>query len=483
MIAPPLVATAAGGVLHAMELAVVLFFVVLHAGTAVRLLSAIPELWRYWNVFDEPALAPVLASAALPTVSVVVSGRAELEWTLGTVRSLLSLEYPRYEVVVVHDGANGGFLPALMESFDLYPVPPAVLVNVPTGPVRGYYRSHRLGKLFVIDKSSEGAADDLNAALNASRFPYILTMHPRTRLVPTALHRLMRPFLTGDRPAAVAGSVRMRAAVEESADLHVPGSAWLSGVRTVEQLRESVYGSIGWNRFGSNLSSQDGVLVLRRDHLLEIDGFRAGVADPLRDAIERLRAERRAEVVGDTVPTVPDLVAWERASSTARALARQRTTVHERLLAELFEIRQAWRFLRNEPSRLLVPLHLIATAAAPIVELLGYLLLVLVLAVQGWRDPFIPLFVLAVPGFAVLLSLWAIALEHTWMPDCVGGRQTVRLVLFAFAEQLGYRQWAMWNRLQATWRAVVRTRRPVTAPSPRLVPDADLPEADRVQLR
>jgi hypothetical protein len=483
MIGSPLVATAAGGLLHAMELAVVLFFVVLHTGTAVMLLSAISELWRYWNVLDEPALAPILASEALPTVSVVVSGRAEKDWTIGTVRSLLSLEYPRYEVVLVHDGAEGGFLPALVESFDLYLVPPAVLVNVPTGPVRGYYRSRRLGKLFVIDKASEGAADDLNAALNASRFPYILTMHPRTRLVPTALHRLMRPFLTGDRPAAVAGSVRMGTANEESAVPHAPISRWLSGMHAVEQLRESVYGRIGWNRYGGNRSSEDGVLVLRRDHLLEIDGFRAGVPDPLRDVIERLRTQRRAELVADTVPTVPDLVAWERASIPAGALGRRRATIHEGLLTELFERRERWRLLRNEPSRLLVPLHLIGAAAAPVVELLGYLLFILVLAAHGWRDPFTALFLVAVPGFAVLLSLWAITLERAWTPDRVRGRETGRLVLFAFAEQLGYRQWAMWNRLQATWRVLVRMERPVTALPPRHVPDADLPDADRVQLR
>ena len=75
MIAPPLVTSAATGLLEGAGIVVVLFFVVLHTATAAMLLSALPELWRHWNVADEPALASVLGSEALPTVSVVVPAR------------------------------------------------------------------------------------------------------------------------------------------------------------------------------------------------------------------------------------------------------------------------------------------------------------------------------------------------------------------------------------------------------------------------
>jgi hypothetical protein len=484
MIAAPLVAAAAGGLLHVAELAVVAFFVVLHTGTAAMLLSAIPELWHHWDVTDDPALDPVLASAALPTVSVVVSGRADEGWTIGTVRSLLALEYPRHEVVVVHDGAEHGFLPALTTAFDLYAVPPAVLVNVPTGPVRGYYRSRTAGKLFVIDKAFEGAADDLNAALNASRFPYLLMMHPRTRLIATALHGLMRPFLAGGRPAGVAGTVRIGTADDASPERRVASSpGWLSGVRTVERLRESVYSRIGWNRVGGKLPSQDGVLLLRRDHLLEIDGFRATAADPVRDAVDRLRTQLRAELAADAVPTVPDLVAWERAVMPARAVGRRRAVVHSGRLDELFARRRAPGMLRGEPTRLLVPLHLIAAAAAPVMEVLGYVLLAIALVGHGWRDAFVGQFILAVPGYAALLSLWAIALERMWAPERLRGRESGRLILFAIAEQLGYRQWAMVNRLGATWRTLGRARRMASFELRQPPAEAELPEADRVQLR
>ncbi|NUR33321.1 MAG: hypothetical protein HOQ30_04860, partial [Gemmatimonadaceae bacterium] len=209
MSAAPILSAMAGGALGIAGVVVVSFFLLFHTAMATLLVSALPELWRQWDLTDDEALAPIMRSEALPTVSVVVTGRAGRLWTTATLRTLLALRYPRHEVVLVHDGEASGFLRTLIEHFDLYQVPPAILVSVPTGPVRGYYRSRRHGKLFVIDKPHTGHADDLNAALNASRFPYVLTMDVSTHLEPQALTRLMRPFLLGEPVASVAGTTRV----------------------------------------------------------------------------------------------------------------------------------------------------------------------------------------------------------------------------------------------------------------------------------
>jgi hypothetical protein len=116
-------------------------------------------------------------------------------------------------------------------------------------------------------------------------------------------------------------------------------------------------------------------------------------------------------------------------------------------------------------------------------ELVGYVLLVIALAANGWRDPFVALFLLAVPAYAILLSLWAIALERVCAPERMPGRRAVRLSLHAIAEQLGYRQWIMWHRLRATWGAAARARRSEPEHQPLLSPDGELPAADRVRVR
>jgi cellulose synthase/poly-beta-1,6-N-acetylglucosamine synthase-like glycosyltransferase len=417
---------------------VVLFFLALNTLTAVLLMRALPELWRHWDPADEAALAPELRSAALPTVSIIVTGVAAPSTIVARVHQLLTLEFPRHEVVLVHDDRSGGALDALTREFDLYHVPPAVLVNVPTGPVRAYFRSRRHGKLFVLDKAHTDAADDLNAALNASRFPYILTMDVGISLRSDALLRLMRPFLLGQRVAAVSATAR----IAEPRTLR-------AGARAVEVLRDLVYVGLGWNDLGGHPAVHDGLLLHRRDYLLELDGYRSGAADPELDLLVRLREHLRARQLSDAIPSIPDAVGavsleggWGRGRRRIAERGRVETLREHR--ASLFDGRQgAWR--------LLAPLHqLITTVVAPVMELVAYLVLALALIISGPGEPVVAMILLAVPGYSLLLSWWAIALEKASGADSTMQR-TFRLVAYSVVEQLGYRQAIVWHRLRAAW--------------------------------
>jgi cellulose synthase/poly-beta-1,6-N-acetylglucosamine synthase-like glycosyltransferase len=485
MSAAPLLSALAGGALDVAGVVVIAFFLVVHTAAAALLFSALPELWRQWHLADEEALAPIMESEALPTVSVIVTGRADRRWTAATVRSLLALRSPRHEVVLVHDGAESGFLRMLIEHFDLYQVPPAILVNVPTAPARGYYRSRRHGKLFLIDKPRAGHADDLNAALNASRFPYVLTMDVNTRLEPNALTRLMRPFLLGEPVASVEGTIRVGRPGHSAAAPDLVGEVplrWLGGMQAVERLRDGVYGRLGWNRFGGRLPDRSSVLLHRREQLLELDGFRGAVADPERDLVSRLRGRVRGQLA-TAVPALPDAVAWTLPSERLRSAAQERSGVHRRRVEELLR----WRGAAGDEGagtagkRALV---LAAVALAPVMELLGYVLLVVALFQGGTSHPFVPLFLLVVPGYALLLSLWAVAFEWASAGTLRSWREVVRLGLFAVAEQLGYRQRMMWARLGATAAALLG--RPgefaiLTAPS--AVPPDVRSTVDRARAR
>lgn len=444
----------AGGLLAIAGVLVVAFFVVAHTTTAVLLIAAVRELRDHWDLAQDDVMASVLASEALPTVSVVVTGSAPARWTIQAMRSFLALRYPRHEVVFVHDGETSGALPALIDAFELYQVPPAVLVNVPTGPVRGYYRSRRHGKLFVIDKADAGHADDLNVALNASRFPYILTMDLSTRLEPDALPCLMRPFLLGERVAAVAAPVRVgRADEAEGADARVP-TTMMALAQAVEGLRDSVHARLGWNRLGGRLPTDIGVLVHRRDHLLMLDGFRGDALDPELDLIVRLRAHLRAELLPNAVPLMPDPVAWTPASTSWRTLGRRRAFAHRGLLEQALRRRGRMLTPPDGPRRLLAPIHHAAAVLTPGMEALAYLLLVIAIVVRGPGDPLVLLILLALPAYALLLSLWVVVLETVFTRRVESWRDVARLCAGAVAEQLGLRQFVMWSRLRATRRVL-----------------------------
>ena len=420
---------------------VVLFFLALNTVTAVLLIRALPELWCHWHPAEEPALSPELGSAALPTVSIIVTGEAPPPAIVARVHQLLALDYPRHEVVLVHDDRTGGALEALTREFELYHVPPAVLVNVPTGPVRAYFRSRRHGKLFVLDKAHVDVADDLNAALNASRFPYLLMMDVGISLRPDALIRLMRPFLLGQRVAAVSSTAR----IADPRTLR-------AGARAVEVLRDFVFAGLGWNQLGGQPAAHDGLMMHRRDYLLELDGYRSGADDPQLDLLVRLQEHLRVQQRSDAVLALPDSVGevsleggWGRARRRAAEWGRVEALRAHR--ASLFSG-------RHGAARLLAPLHeLVATVVAPVVELAAYVVLALALLTRGPGSPIVTMILLAVPGYSLLLSWWAIVLDRA-SGSGRPARQSARLAVYAVGEQLGYRQAKLWHRLRAVWRAL-----------------------------
>ena len=153
---------------------------------AILLLLSIPELWKHWRLAADDHLQRLLASEALPPLSLLVPAYNEDVTIASSLLSFLTLEYPHLEVVVVNDGSSDRTMDVLMREFDLYEVPPAFPVRIPTQPVRGFYRSRRHARLLVIDKFNGGKADSLNAAMNAARHPFVVAVDADTLIEPDA---------------------------------------------------------------------------------------------------------------------------------------------------------------------------------------------------------------------------------------------------------------------------------------------------------
>lgn len=439
---------------------IIVYFVILNTFYAVLLMLSIPEVWGQWELADEEHMRQILASDALPPLSILVPAYNEEVTIVESVLSYLTLQYPRHEVVLVNDGSRDATMERLIAEYDLYQVPPAVMISVSSKPVRGYYRSRRFSKLFVIDKENGGKADALNAAMNGARYPYVLAVDADTLIEPDALLRLARPFLLGKSVAAVGATIRVANSCRIEYGRVVGAGVdhrWLPGIQTVEYLRAFLFGRLGWNRLGGNMIISGAFGLFRRDHVLAIGGYRTATVGEDMDLVVRLRRYLRDRKLPDEIPFIPDPVAWTEVPTSVRVLGRQRERWHrgliEILLANrdlLFNPRYGWLGL------VAYPFFFFGEMLAPAIEVGGYLVTLLGLLVGALNFEFAWLFLLVASGYGVLLSFWAIVLEEMSFRKYPRAVDLAALFYFAILEPLGYRQVTVWFRLQSFWKYLKR---------------------------
>lgn len=432
------------------------YLLFINTSYALLLLLSIPELWRHWRLAADEHLQRLLASDALPPLSLLVPAHNEEVSIAASVLSFLTLEYPSLEVIVVNDGSGDGTMRELMRAFDLYEVPPAFPVTIGTKPVRGYYRSRLHSRLLVIDKENGGKADALNAALNASRHPFVVAVDADTLIEPDALIRLARPFLLGSNVAAVGGTIRVAndctveygRVTEARVDRRM-----IPGCQVVEYLRAFLFGRLGWNRLGGNLIISGAFGLFRKEYVLAIRGYRTGNVTEDMDLVVRLQRYLREHRIRATLPFIPDPVAWTEVPTSVRVLGRQRERWQRGLIGTLIEHRGMFLNPRyGVVGMVAMPFFVFCELLAPLVEVLGWIALIAGLAIGAVDAGFAGLFLMVAVGYGTLLSIWAIVLEEMSFRRYKRRADFWHLVGFALVEGLGYRQMTVFFRLQAFWR-------------------------------
>jgi cellulose synthase/poly-beta-1,6-N-acetylglucosamine synthase-like glycosyltransferase len=399
------------------------------------------------------AVEEAFASPLTPPVSVLLPAFNEEAGIVESVRSLLGLRYPEFEVVVVNDGSLDGTLSRLAEAFDLVPARKAIRASLPTARVRATYASRRHPELWVIDKENGGKADALNCGINTSRYPYFCAVDADAMLEEDALLRVAKPIL--DDPglvAATGGIVRIangcRVEHGRVTNIRLPRSK-LAVLQVVEYFRAFLVGRVGWSGVRSLLIISGAFGLFRRNLVEAAGGYAQGTVGEDVELVLRLHRYLRDRGEEYRIEFVPDPVAWTEAPEDFATLARQRRRWQRGLGEALWRHRRvAFNPRYGVLGTLAVPYFLLFELAGPVIELVGYPAVV-ASAVMGTLSPlfFVAFFVTAIL-VGIFLSISALLLEEFSFRRYGDDGDAVRMVAAAIGENLGYRQ------LVTVWRVL-----------------------------
>jgi cellulose synthase/poly-beta-1,6-N-acetylglucosamine synthase-like glycosyltransferase len=399
----------------------------------------------------------LMQSPFTPPVSVIATAYNEQANIVESVRSLLSLHYPRFEVIVVNDGSTDRTLEILIERFGLRRVSRSFEYLVPCRPIRGSYESREFPNLVVVDKENGGCkADATNGGLNFAMYPLVCILDADSVLDDAALLRTVQPFVQDPgRTVAAGGSVRIVNGCEVHAGrvtrVRLPWRL-LPLLQVVEYLRGFLFARMGWSRLNALPIISGAFGVFDKRLLLRAGGY---AADSLGEDFEMV--VRLHRYIGDhrlpyRVRFVPDPVCWTEVPETLRVLRRQRSRWHRGLLDTLLRHRDMIGRPRYGALGLLsLPAFLLFELLGPVVELLGYVVVPVAYFV-GMLDTRYMLALLAVALLlSMLLSIFAVLLDDIAFRRHARARDLALLILVSIVENFGYRQITVWWRVHAFW--------------------------------
>ncbi|QDH21753.1 glycosyltransferase family 2 protein [Saccharibacillus brassicae] len=453
--------------------------------------SAARSLWRDRDL-SPIQYSTVLETELVPPLSIVVPAYNEDVNIVGSVRSLLGINYKQFEIVVVNDGSKDRTAEIMIEEFDMTEIKgrvPFAGLKRETKPIRGVYRSLRHPNLVLVDKENGGKADALNVGINVSRYPYFVSLDGDTVLDADAFIKVVKPIMDarpGEEIIATGGSVGI-------ANGSVVDSGYLDSrnvrlsenpiviMQVIEYLRGFLMGRIGLSRYNMLLLVSGAFGVFNKKWVIEAGGYETGTIGEDMELTVRLHAEIRRKKSKARIVYVPEPVCWTEAPESFTILRRQRTRWQRGLFESIWTHKKMILNPRyGRVGMLSMPMFLFIELLGPLVELFGYATVIFGFFLDRLNIQVSLSLALMMLLFGSLVSTGAVLFEEWRFHNYNRIRDVVRMFLYALSESFWYRPvltiWRAQGLIQAirgkkhSWGEMTRVNVLGAAKKPGIVP-------------
>jgi len=384
----------------------------------------------------------LLTSEFAPKLSLIAPAYNEGFTIEENVKSLLSLNYNNYQVIVVNDGSKDNSMEILIKTYDLELTELEVHSKIETQKIRGLYRSRNAAfkKLIVVDKENGGKADALNAGLNIAEYPYVVCIDVDCILDKDSLLKLAKPFLEsyGKRIIATGGVVRIanQCVIKNGrmVEVNVPDRL-LSRIQVLEYLRAFLLGRMAWGRLDGLLLISGAFGAFDKEIALLSGGYSTKTVGEDMELVVRMRRYMLENKLPYSVSYIPDPLCWTEAPEDFQIFKKQRSRWMRGTIETLSFHK---RMCLNPKYKLLgmisIPYWTLFEFLAPGIEFIGVIttLVFLVLGLLNWH--FFFLLVLFVYTFAIFFSVIALYCEERTYHKYPKQADFLKLLLAAFIE-------------------------------------------------
>lgn len=357
-----------------------------------------------------------VASPLAPKISMIAPAYNEGLTVVENVKSLLSLRYVNYEVIVVNDGSKDDTIDKLIESFSLIKTKYYFEEKVPCKQVRGVYRSSNpaYSNLWVVDKENGGKADALNSGINVANGEYVACIDVDCIIEPDAMLRMVKPMMEARKKRVIASGGVVRIAnnchIEDGIlkEVYLPDNR-IALFQIVEYLRAFILGRMAWAKIDGLLLISGAFGLFDREIVIKAGGYDHKTVGEDMELVVRMRRLMHEEKEPYSVTFIPDPLCWTEAPENKQILSRQRNRWTRGTIETLkFHKKMFFNPKFGLLGTLSYPYWFFFEWMAPILEVLGLAYTIYLFATSQINLAFFLLLLLMVYLFAVSISFFAI---------------------------------------------------------------------------
>ncbi|WP_281323825.1 glycosyltransferase family 2 protein [Flavobacterium sp. IMCC34518] len=388
----------------------------------------------------------VLKSNYLPGVSVVAPAYNEGPNVVYNVKSLLSLSYPKYQVVLVNDGSTDDTLQQLIDEFELVKVDFYYQEKIKTQPVRGHYKSKNplYSKLLVVDKENgKSKADASNAGINSTKYPLFLCTDVDCILKNDTIIKLAKPFIEAKKRVIATGAgIRISNSCEVKegflVKIHFP-KGWYPRFQELEYVRAFLFGRMAWSQINGLLLVSGGLGMFDKEIAVAAGGYWHKSLGEDMELITRMRKYMYDNKLPFAIKYIPESLCWTEVPATREVLIRQRVRWARGLIQTLYMHKNIFFNPKYEKTGFLIfPYFFFFEFLIPILEVTGVIVLILGLFILDVN--YINFFYLSlvVYLFYLIVTFISILLDDIIYKNYANTKEIIILIVMAIIEPFCY---------------------------------------------
>lgn len=345
-------------------------------------------------------------------ISLIVPAYNEEVTVVETIESLLALDYPIFEIIVVDDGSDDQTSDKIIDHFHMFEIKRPIRKVIPCKQEKNIYECNVHNRFVtLVRKENGGKADALNMGINVSNYPYFVCIDADSVLQYDSLSKIIRPVLEDRSVVAVGGAVRpSNNVILEKGRVkkyRLPDKI-IPAMQVLEYDRSFLASRILLDTFNGNLIISGAFGLFNKSKVIECGGYDANTMGEDMELVVKLHEYCRMNEIEYKIKYEPDAICYSQVPGTLKDLCKQRKRWHIGLFQSMFKHKNIFMNIQFGSVGFISYLYfLIYELFSPFIEVFGIFTVLLAYMYDLLNVPFMIIFYLIYLLFGTTLSLTA----------------------------------------------------------------------------